>query len=91
MTRAQALIVDLIATAHAEGGVSPTLQEMGDAIGISKSNVHGHVERLIRARVLRRDAGFQRNLMIVDPTAEPLAAYSTADLRAELQRREGRP
>jgi predicted ArsR family transcriptional regulator len=49
-----AAFIEQYAAAH--GGQSPSLQEIADALGISKTAADGHVQKLIiEGRAMRRD------------------------------------
>lgn len=104
LTRKQSELLTYIETVIATEGVSPSFEEMKDAVGLkSKSGVHrlitaleerGFIRRLQhRARAIeivaeRRDVVVGRK--ILSPVAEtnPLAKFSNDQLYAELGRRQ---
>lgn len=47
-------------------GISPTNQEIGDALGVNKTRAGDLVKELIDRNVLRRTPGAQRGLQILD-------------------------
>jgi repressor LexA len=64
LTPRQKAIADLIISHRAQHGLSPTMQEIGDVIGISKVTVHEHIAQLVRKGVVRREPGMARSLMV---------------------------
>lgn len=76
-------------------GISPTVQEMSEALGrVSKSNAHAILHRLVGAGYLVRRPSKQRSYWPATPVFEglfDLSAIPTSALRNELVRRgEGR-
>lgn len=66
--RRQRQIVEYISQFIQRNGYSPTLREIGDAMGLSSlATVHEHIERLIKKGVLRKTQGNKtRGLVVVD-------------------------
>ncbi|MFM7052851.1 MAG: transcriptional repressor LexA [Planctomycetota bacterium] len=62
LTPKQMRVLQLIRDARRTHGYSPTMQELADAIGVSKVTVFEHVEALITKGVLTRDARKARSL-----------------------------
>ncbi|MGL4271596.1 MAG: LexA family protein [Pseudomonas paracarnis] len=57
---------------EAHDGISPSYQEMGDALGInSKSNISRKIDALEAAGMLRRLRGRSRAIEILQPIALP--------------------
>ncbi|MBN2212445.1 MAG: transcriptional repressor LexA [Sedimentisphaerales bacterium] len=64
LTPRQVEILDLISDYRRGRGCSPTMQEMAEALGISKVTVFEHVEALIGKGLLRREANRARSLIL---------------------------
>jgi repressor LexA len=73
-------------------GYSPTMQELADALGVSKVTVFEHVEALIKKGALRRDPNKARSLDLTEscqlpdeqrPTRLPLVGTIAAGLPIE--------
>ncbi len=64
LTPRQVEILDLIENSRRTQGCSPTMQEMAEALGISKVTVFEHVEALIDKGLLRREANRARSLIL---------------------------
>ncbi|MFZ9880487.1 MAG: transcriptional repressor LexA [Phycisphaerales bacterium] len=62
LTPKQLRVLQLIRDARRTHGYSPTMQELADAIGVSKVTVFEHVQALIAKGVLQRDARKARSL-----------------------------
>jgi repressor LexA len=71
LTPKQLKILQLIRDSRVIHGYSPTMQELADALGISKVTVFEHVEALIRKGALHREPNKARSLSIRDNTAIP--------------------
>lgn len=91
VTRRQALLLSyVVAHQAANGGASPSYQEIADALGLaSKSSVARLVKSLIERGRLRKINGRDRCLEVIEapPIAPALHLISTPILRAELARR----
>ena len=62
LTPKQMKILTLIRAIRLSRGYSPTMQELGDALGVSKVTVFEHVEALIKKGCLIRDKNKARSL-----------------------------
>ncbi len=71
LTPKQLKILQLIRDSRVTHGYSPTMQELADALGISKVTVFEHVEALIRKGALTREANKARSLSICDNAIVP--------------------
>lgn len=66
LTPKQQRILTLIRDSRLTRGYSPTMQELADALGVSKVTVFEHVEALIKKGALRRDANKARSLELTN-------------------------
>ena len=67
----QALILDFIREQIAENGFPPSVREICDAVGLkSTSTVHGHLKRLEKQGILKRDTMKPRAMAVMKPSAE---------------------
>lgn len=64
LTPKQLTILQLIRDSRIHHGYSPTMQEIADALGISKVTAFEHVETLIKRGVLDRERNKARSLTI---------------------------
>lgn len=65
LTKKQSQILDFIRKRIDEGGVAPTLREIGKAFGITSTNgVHQHVSSLIRKGYLKKGDYLARSLQL---------------------------
>jgi repressor LexA len=71
LTPKQLKILQLIRDSRVTHGYSPTMQELADALGISKVTVFEHVEALIRKGALTREANKARSLSICNDALVP--------------------
>lgn len=71
LTPKQLKILQLIRDSRVAHGYSPTMQELADALGISKVTVFEHVEALIKKGALRREPNKARSLSICDDAVVP--------------------
>jgi len=63
----QKQIVDFIGQYIQKFGISPTLQEIADALGVSSlATVHEHLQSLVKKGVIRRFEGAVRGLELLD-------------------------
>ena len=87
MTRKQAELLNYIETYMAVERVSPSFEEMKDALGLkSKSGVHRLIAALEERGFLKRMANRARALEVVREESK-LAHYTTEYLQAEIDRR----
>ncbi|MEX2673547.1 MAG: transcriptional repressor LexA [Phycisphaeraceae bacterium] len=71
LTPRQQTILLLIRDCQLTRGYSPTLQEIGDHLGVSKVTVFEHVEALIEKGALKRDPNRARSLELTGKAALP--------------------
>ena len=71
LTPKQLRIFEFIRSHRATKGYSPTMQEIADALGVTKVTVFEHVEALIRKGALVRDPNKSRSLSIADDAELP--------------------
>ncbi|MEM7682271.1 MAG: transcriptional repressor LexA [Planctomycetota bacterium] len=71
LTPKQKRILRLIRDTRLSKGYSPTMQELGEMLGVSKVTVFEHVEALIKKGALRRDPNKARSLEPVDEADLP--------------------
>lgn len=65
----QQAILDFIKTEVKDKGYPPSVREIGEAVGLaSSSTVHGHLERLEKKGLIRRDPTKPRAIEILDGT-----------------------
>lgn len=77
LTPQQLRVFKLIREWRNRHGLSPTMQELADELGISKVTVFEHVEALIAKGALQRDANKARSLSIPDTALLPDEEHST--------------
>lgn len=70
-TPKQLKILKLIRDSRVTRGYSPTMQELADAIGVTKVTVFEHVEALVRKGALRRDPNKARSLSLTEHAPLP--------------------
>lgn len=69
LTRRQRQILDFYEDYVQRNGISPTLEEVAQQMGVSKVTIFGHVAELERKGILARAAkGISRGLQLVKPT-----------------------
>lgn len=78
LTPQQLKVFRLVRQWRSRHGLSPTMQELADELGISKVTVFEHVEALIEKGALRRDPNRARSLSIVDGIVLPDEERSNA-------------
>ncbi|MDX9912831.1 MAG: transcriptional repressor LexA [Phycisphaerales bacterium] len=71
LTPKQLNILKLVRDSRVRRGYSPTMQELADALGVSKVTVFEHVEALIKKGALVREPNKARSLAIADGVAVP--------------------
>jgi repressor LexA len=75
LTRRQRQVFDVVRSFISREGYSPSLEEIGDALGLSSvATVHRHVARLTEKGLLRKDPNRSRSVEVVEP--EPPAAVA---------------
>lgn len=78
ITRRQRDILDYFEQYTREHGISPTLEEIANSLGVNKVTIFGHVAELERKGVLVRAGkkGVSRGLQITTPSSESVAPSS---------------
>jgi repressor LexA len=71
LTPKQLRIVQLIRDSRIVHGYSPTMQELADALGVSKVTIFEHIEALIKKGALKREPNKARSLSIPDNARVP--------------------
>lgn len=71
LTPQQLKVFKLVRDWRSRHGLSPTMQELADELGISKVTVFEHIEALIEKGALRRDPNRARSLSIADGVCLP--------------------
>lgn len=71
LTPKQLRILQLIREWRLTRGYSPTMQELADAIGVTKVTVFEHVEALVKKGALRRDPNKARSLSLAENSPLP--------------------
>ncbi len=72
LTRRQRQVFDAIRGFISRRGYSPSLEEIGEALGLSSvATVHRHVERLVEKGLLRKDPNRSRSVEVVEEEAPP--------------------
>lgn len=65
MTPRQQQLVDFVITYRHTHGISPTIQEIADALHVSKVTIFDHTQKLRKARVIRTEKNMARSISIV--------------------------
>jgi repressor LexA len=81
LTRRQADVVRFIASYRLKHGLSPTLAEIGDGLGVSRVTVFEHVRALEEKGWLEGDPGRSRSLRVCETDTAQAAAPATHPLR----------
>jgi len=77
MSRRQQAILDFIKASVRERGYPPSVREIGEAVGLaSSSTVHGHLDRLEKKGLIRRDPTKPRAIEILDDDSRANFALS---------------
>lgn len=80
MSNRQNAILEFIKTEVREKGYPPSVREIGEAVGLaSSSTVHGHLDRLEKKGLIRRDPTKPRAIEILDD--EGIAPYFASSIR----------
>ncbi|WEG11533.1 transcriptional repressor LexA [Pullulanibacillus sp. KACC 23026] len=68
LSKRQQAIVDFIRSEVDKKGYPPSVREIGDAVGLaSSSTVHGHLSRLEKKGIIRRDPTKPRAIELIQP------------------------
>jgi repressor LexA len=77
MSQRQQAILDFIKVSVRERGYPPSVREIGEAVGLaSSSTVHGHLDRLEKKGLIRRDPTKPRAIEILDDDSRANFAFS---------------
>ena len=77
MSNRQTAILEFIKTEVREKGYPPSVREIGEAVGLaSSSTVHGHLDRLEKKGLIRRDPTKPRAIEILGDENESVSHYS---------------
>jgi len=77
MSQRQQAILDFIKASVRERGYPPSVREIGEAVGLaSSSTVHGHLDRLEKKGLIRRDPTKPRAIEILDDDSRANFAFS---------------
>lgn len=80
LTRRQLQVLLAVRDSLADRGISPTIREIGDAVGLnSASSVHRHLRRLEDLGIIERDPSSPRSIRLRLPRLDGLRELS-ADL-----------
>ncbi|WP_040949251.1 transcriptional repressor LexA [Gorillibacterium massiliense] len=75
----QQAILDFIKNEVREKGYPPSVREIGEAVGLaSSSTVHGHLERLEKKGMIRRDPTKPRAIELLGTPEDTLFSFSVA-------------
>jgi repressor LexA len=79
MSNRQTAILEFIKNEVKEKGYPPSVREIGEAVGLaSSSTVHGHLDRLEKKGLIRRDPTKPRAIEILDEDGESNTHYAFA-------------
>ncbi|MBB3110367.1 repressor LexA [Paenibacillus phyllosphaerae] len=79
LSNRQQAILEFIKTEVREKGYPPSVREIGEAVGLaSSSTVHGHLDRLEKKGLIRRDPTKPRAIEILDQDLEGGLAFPLA-------------
>ncbi|TBL80213.1 transcriptional repressor LexA [Paenibacillus thalictri] len=85
LSNRQHAILDFIKTEVKDKGYPPSVREIGEAVGLaSSSTVHGHLERLEKKGLIRRDPTKPRAIEILDSDSSGLVDFSLSVTRVPL-------
>lgn len=76
LSKRQQAIVDFIRSEVEKKGYPPSVREIGDAVGLaSSSTVHGHLSRLEKKGIIRRDPTKPRAIELIRSDEEDLSRH----------------
>jgi SOS regulatory protein LexA len=85
MSNRQTAILEFIKSEVREKGYPPSVREIGEAVGLaSSSTVHGHLDRLEKKGLIRRDPTKPRAIEILDEEDENLVQINYSVRRVPL-------
>jgi len=76
-TQKQRTLLEFVARYQRENGISPTLEEIGEELGISRVTAFQHVNALRKRGALAHRAREARSLEITDPAFKPMQVLGT--------------
>ncbi|CAM3743238.1 transcriptional repressor LexA [Alkalicoccus chagannorensis] len=78
----QEAIIEFIRAEVREKGYPPSVREIGEAVGLaSSSTVHGHLSRLEKKGLIRRDPTKPRAIEVTDPEEDAQSLPKTASIQ----------
>ncbi len=69
LTKRQWQVVRFVARYHGEVGISPTLDEIGEALDLSRVTIKGHVDGLVHKGAFTRVPHISRSIALTRATA----------------------
>ncbi|UQZ81659.1 LexA repressor [Paenibacillus konkukensis] len=85
LSNRQMAILEFIKNEVKDKGYPPSVREIGEAVGLaSSSTVHGHLERLEKKGLIRRDPTKPRAIEITDGTSEEGGQFALTVTRVPL-------
>jgi repressor LexA len=85
LSNRQVAILDFIKTEVKDKGYPPSVREIGEAVGLaSSSTVHGHLERLEKKGLIRRDPTKPRAIEITDGSSPEGSQFNLSYVRVPL-------
>ncbi|MFD2332003.1 transcriptional repressor LexA [Cohnella sp. GCM10020058] len=77
MSNRQSAILEFIKNEVKDKGYPPSVREIGEAVGLaSSSTVHGHLDRLEKKGLIRRDPTKPRAIEITDGEQDPVVQFA---------------
>jgi repressor LexA len=77
LTRRQRQILNFISSFISEHGYSPSLEEIGEGLGLSSlATIHKHLKNLERKGMIRRQWNHSRSIQLVDPAQAALMEHT---------------
>ncbi|MDG0789568.1 transcriptional repressor LexA [Cohnella ginsengisoli] len=77
MSNRQSAILEFIKNEVKDKGYPPSVREIGEAVGLaSSSTVHGHLDRLEKKGLIRRDPTKPRAIEITDGEQDPVIQFA---------------
>lgn len=77
MSNRQSAILEFIKNEVKDKGYPPSVREIGEAVGLaSSSTVHGHLDRLEKKGLIRRDPTKPRAIEITDGEPDPIVRFA---------------
>ena len=70
LTRRQADVLKFIQNFIDDNGISPTLHEIGEGLGVGRVTAFGHIQQLLEKGWIRNEPHLSRSITLVDPPAQ---------------------